>query len=457
MNLNDAGMGSLRDAIAITPSGGTVDFQPGLTGTITLTTGELAINQDLSISGPGADVITVSGNNASRVFDLTGSGVAVTLAGLTIANGRADQGGGIQNSGTLTVSNCTVTGNTAGTDGGGIYNNRGTMAVTGSIISGNSVDSSGGGIYNFVGILTITGSTLSDNSIGGSFGQGGGIYNMFGMLTLTDSALTGNFVTGAGGGILTLNGTMTITDSAITGNSADASIFGDNAFGGGICIGGTGSTITGCTFSRNFATTYGGGIDGSVAIFNLNLTDSILTGNTAGTSGGGIYNSGDLTLTDSIISGNTAGTSGGGIYNSNSFSASVLTLTDSIISGNTAGTSGGGIYNNDGTLAVRGIVTIEGDYFQTSTGTLDVRIGGLQAGSQYDQLVVTGLATLDGTLQVNLTNGFVPQPGDRFQVLLFAQGQGTFSTYTGDVGRFAFFYAYGPTYDFATGLTLEAA
>src|SRR5262249_15999560 len=69
-NINEAGMGSLRQAILDTPAGGTVDFQPGLSGTITLTTGELAINQDLTIAGPVADVITVSGNHASRVFDI---------------------------------------------------------------------------------------------------------------------------------------------------------------------------------------------------------------------------------------------------------------------------------------------------------------------------------------------------------------------------------------------------
>src|SRR5262249_54393022 len=64
INLNDAGTGSLRDAIAITPPGGTVDFQAGLTGTILLITGELAITKNLTIAGPGADVITVSGNHA---------------------------------------------------------------------------------------------------------------------------------------------------------------------------------------------------------------------------------------------------------------------------------------------------------------------------------------------------------------------------------------------------------
>src|SRR6516165_3312670 len=83
-NLSDHDPGSLRDAIATSPDGGTVDFQPGLTGTIVLTTGELAINKDLTIEGPGADVITVSGNKASRVFNI---GKTVAILRLTIADG----------------------------------------------------------------------------------------------------------------------------------------------------------------------------------------------------------------------------------------------------------------------------------------------------------------------------------------------------------------------------------
>src|SRR6516162_6075218 len=73
-NLSDHDPGSLRDAIATTPAGGTVAFQPGLTGTIPLTTGELAVNKDLTIEGPGADVIRVSGNHASRSAEPTKSG-----------------------------------------------------------------------------------------------------------------------------------------------------------------------------------------------------------------------------------------------------------------------------------------------------------------------------------------------------------------------------------------------
>ena len=99
-NLNDAGAGSLRDAIAVTPSGGTVDFQAGLTGTILLSTGELAITKDLIIAGPGADVITVSGNHASRVFNIGGA-FTVAISGLTIADSPVYS---IQNYGTLAVT-----------------------------------------------------------------------------------------------------------------------------------------------------------------------------------------------------------------------------------------------------------------------------------------------------------------------------------------------------------------
>ena len=113
-NLNDAGPGSLRDAIANTLSGGTVDFQAGLTGTIVLTTGELSFADNLTITGPGADVITVSGNHASRVFYIPAA-VTVDISGLSIADGQADVfgGGGIRNDGTLAVTNCTIGNNYA--------------------------------------------------------------------------------------------------------------------------------------------------------------------------------------------------------------------------------------------------------------------------------------------------------------------------------------------------------
>jgi hypothetical protein len=196
-NLLDSGPGSLRQAILDTPAGGTVDFQPGLSGTITLTTGELAINKDLTISGPGASVIMVSGNHASRVFDIAAT-FTMSLSGLTIADGSVSGqafGGGISNSGTLTVTNCALNGNTSATlEGGGIYN-AGTLTVSGSTFSGNF--GAGGGIFNG-GQLTVTDSVLSGNSTG-TFSLGGGIYNA-GTLPVSGSTLSGNSA-GSGGGI----------------------------------------------------------------------------------------------------------------------------------------------------------------------------------------------------------------------------------------------------------------
>jgi hypothetical protein len=109
-NTNDSGAGSLRQAIGDANDGDTVDF--GVTGTITLTTGELIVGKSVTINGPGSDNLAVDGNHASRVFHVRG-GVTATISGLTITNGSIsnNSGGGIYNDhSTLTVSNCTLSG-----------------------------------------------------------------------------------------------------------------------------------------------------------------------------------------------------------------------------------------------------------------------------------------------------------------------------------------------------------
>jgi hypothetical protein len=478
-NLLNAGPGSLRQALLDTPAGGTVDFQPGLSGTITLTSGELAIAKDLTVAGPGEAVLTVSGNHASRVFDIAAP-FTVSLAGLTIADGfTTGSGGGIFNAGVLTVTDSTLSGNSSSggfpSGGGGIYN-IGMLTVTDSTLSGNSAsgfNEFGGGIYNNAGTLTVTDSTLSDNSVG-TAGSGGGIISLDGPLTVTGSTLSGNSAV-SGGGICILDGPLTVTDSTISGNSAAANSGGGIESAGVLTL-----TVTGSTISGNSARGTGGGIDHGGG--TLTVTDSTLSGNSAGDDGGGIFNfgPGTVTVTDSALSGNSAGIFGGGIDNNfgtvtvtdsalsdnsaGTFGGGIdnevgntLTVTDSTLSGNTAGGAGSGIYNT-GLFAVRGLVTIDGDYFQTAGGTFDLVIGGPRAGTDYSQLAVSGLATLGGTVAVHLVNGFQPQPGDLFQVLTAGQVSGTFSQYTLDSDQFAFVYVFqsGYTADFATGLTLEA-
>jgi CheY-like chemotaxis protein len=116
-NLNDIGAGSLRQAIIDADAGGTITFQAGLTGAITLAS-QLTIDKDLTIQGPGANLLTINGNQAVRVFDIPAGNV--TLSGLTIANGRATgnapvQAGGIRHTsgGTLTLQQCVLASNAA--------------------------------------------------------------------------------------------------------------------------------------------------------------------------------------------------------------------------------------------------------------------------------------------------------------------------------------------------------
>jgi CSLREA domain-containing protein len=176
----------------------TINFQPSLSpATITLGS-QLTITDSagLVIDG-GSAKITVSGNNAVRVFEVgtpTVSGVKLTLNNLTVANGRAILGGGILNesSNTLTVRNSTLSGNNANegfaSGGGGIWNNGGTVTVSNSTLSGNSARAAGGGIHNnSPGTLTVRNSTLWGNSATEDFGTGGSISSNGGSATLKNT------------------------------------------------------------------------------------------------------------------------------------------------------------------------------------------------------------------------------------------------------------------------------
>jgi predicted outer membrane repeat protein len=147
-NALDGGAGSLRYEIARAHNKDTIVFAPSLNGqTITLTKGELLITDSgLTIKGPGANLLTVSGGHASRVFEVAGN-VMAAISGLTITNGSSADGGAILNGGVLTLTGCTVCGNSALLDGGGIYNS-GSLTLAGCTVSGNYAADSGGGIYN---------------------------------------------------------------------------------------------------------------------------------------------------------------------------------------------------------------------------------------------------------------------------------------------------------------------
>jgi CSLREA domain-containing protein len=304
-NTNDSGAGSLREALADASNGDTIDFSVTTPATITLTSGQLVASSSVTISGPGANLLTIDANHASRVFSVN-SGLSVTISGLTITNGSLSQnGGGILNSrSTLTISKCTISGN-FGTRGGGIFNDHGNLTVNNCSISGNSTQFGGGGIDNFTN------------------GNGG-------------------------------TGTLSVVGSTISGNSA-----GD--FGGAIrCEGGFGgastASVVASTLSGNSAADRGGAIHNGgdeTGSATLTIINSTLSGNSAVNFGGGILNSGGggsatLTINNSTLSGNSAsGAGGGGIYNFGTGGSATLTIGDTIFN---AGASGANIVNDDGTV-----------------------------------------------------------------------------------------------------------
>ena len=324
INTNDSGPGSLRQALVNANDGDTINFDPALNGqTINLTSAELVVDKNITISGPGPDLLAISRSSGTfRIFHVM-PGLTVTIAGLMISNGDAhfDFGGGILNDhATLTLTNCAVDDNLASYGGGGIYDDddggSATLTIVDSTVSGNSAAGGdnpyGGGIAG--GSLTIINSTVSGNSAVGdfpfTFGDGGGIS---GGGTITNSTIADNYAGTVGGGIA---GGGTISNCTISGNGAGG---GKNNFpgaGGGIYGGGT---ISNCTISGNsvFGSPAkgpgsGGGIYavGTVTISNSTFSDNYILfyGN-----GGGICNGGTLEIGNTIL--NTAGAFGENVFN----------------------------------------------------------------------------------------------------------------------------------------------
>ncbi len=174
----------------------------------------LNITTNLDIEGPGADLLTVDANDQSAVFT-TRSGVIATLAGLTIADGEALAGGGIENKGTLTVEGCTIEHNRAESGAGGGIANKGTLTLVDSAVAYNEAGS-GGGIFNSRGARAIvTDSTLANNF---ALVAGGGLENQ-GNLTAVNSTVSNNAAK-SGGGIFRqgTRATVTLADTIVAGN-----------------------------------------------------------------------------------------------------------------------------------------------------------------------------------------------------------------------------------------------
>jgi len=279
---------SLRQAITLA-NGDTafdsIEFHTGLTGTVLLGSSLPTITAPLDIDGPGADAITISGDDAYRIFDInqTTNGAGTTIGLLTLAHGSAPEainlfpggaGGAIRNANaSLTVSHSILTGNTAGSFGG-------------AIISGASAPSTGQFAY-----LYLSDSTVSGNSVDADGFAGGGVYLNYGGAAIDNITVSGNYAPHAGGGIafFEMHSHVGISSSTIAGNTA----------------GGTSTTSGG-----------GGGLFSSRNDHGIALMNSTVAGNSAARGGGilseGFTNGGGTelpwTITNTIIATNNAAT-----------------------------------------------------------------------------------------------------------------------------------------------------
>ncbi|WP_193199215.1 DUF4347 domain-containing protein [Nostoc sp. MG11] len=347
-NTNNSGAGSLREAIINANNALGVDtilfdttgiFGDATPDMITLTSGQLNVTEEVIIQGTGTNKLTISGNNASRVFNASasltindlkitrgnagsnyGGGIysnsSVALSNTIISGNSASFGGGILTFSSVSVSNSTFSGNTATQSGGGIYSVS-SSTVSNSTFSGNSATNNGGGILSQIN-ATIGNSTFSGNSAN----YGGGIFSDSGATIVSNSTFSGNSANTSAGGIYS-NSTVTASNSIISGNSA--------TYGGGI-LAVSSTTVNNSTVSTNSAT-FGGGIYG---IASVNTSNSTISGNTTTQDGGGIYSPSGIIL-NSTITNNTADSdnnttgNGGGIFNSGS---GTFSISNSIIAGN---------------------------------------------------------------------------------------------------------------------------
>ena len=260
--------------------------------------------------------IGTAGNNSDNSYHIfyhpngTNLNSTAILDGFTIKGANADGsnphnfGGGMYNdSSSPTLTNCTITYNSANF-GGGIFNDSSSPTLTNCTITNNSAPSGGGGMFNYSSSSpTLTNCTISNNS---ASSYGGGIFNYSSSPSLTNCTITDNSASD-GGGMYNYSSSPTLTNCTITDNSASSS------YGGGIFNDSSSPTLTNCTITNNSANNRGGGMYNYSS--SPTLTNCTITDNSASSDGGGIFNdSSSPTLNNSIIFGNTATRSGKQIY-----------------------------------------------------------------------------------------------------------------------------------------------
>ena len=365
--------GSLRKEIAdanAAPGADTIVFKllnPLLPHTITLdfAFGEIPIDGPLTIKGPGIDLLTVSGDKQMRIFGIddgaAGTLSPTTISGLTLTDGKATgNGGAIFSLEPLALKNVVIRGSEASMDGGGVFvETLGKVSITGSRIVHNKALNDGGGLYLAAAAgISIVKTTIADNTAL----TRGGLYavasNPKSVILVDTCIISSNTATNGRGGGLQLDGPddgkIIVKNSLITGNSATTS-------GGGIYLDDGNLLITNTTFSNNTAAR--GGAIGSDLAKSLTISGSRFIGNRASSGvdsgGGALYLEGTtaVKIAGTLFSRNTSGTGGGAIAHNG---ALTIAITGSSFLGN-SGAAGGAIILSDAAVLTMKSSTLSGN------------------------------------------------------------------------------------------------
>ena len=405
---------TLRDAIAEANSTANVDgvpdevtFASELTGEIALTVRDIRITDAVTINGPGADVLSVSGDNDGngldegdfRIFSVYSSGV--TIEGLTLTEGggvydngyesAASSGGAVRAGSDVSFVDTVVTGNSSVGNGGGIWVTGGAeLSLLRTDVTNNTAAGGGGGIaVQSQGVeTTITDSTISGNTVSG--GDGAGILAERG-LVIRNSVISGNTGANEGGGINQEGkyAPLELTGSTVSGNGA---------------VSGAGISIS-PSFGKYTPTT------------QRSIEQTTIAGNTATEDGGGIYvrslGDGDtFRISRSTLSGNNGGERGGAIQLGGNQYGGIggdFVVSNSTVSGNTAGV-GGGIG-----VGEPGVPTFYNGGAEFANSTVAANTGGgiyLASYSTGDETRSTSTVALTSTIAANNTGSDLDQADD---------------------------------------------
>jgi hypothetical protein len=284
-NTLDNGLGSLRQALIDANSLAGTDsiiFDTSVFNklqTITLASGNLLISDNVRVAGPGANLLTISGNNISQVIQLRGTKLLdVSISGLTITKGNSkySAGGIAAYSCNLTIQSCVITSNKGGAGAGCL-----------------GYDDLGSGIP--AGLLTVIDSQVTNNA---ATYRGGGIWT-HGGLVLQRSTISGNMSNDFGGGAFVVSRGLAMDSSIVASNRS-------NINGGGLYVTETSASVRNSIVSQNVAAQSGGGV-AFVHVSANTIQNTTISANSSGTGrGGGIFApDGSLSVTNSIVSGNS--------------------------------------------------------------------------------------------------------------------------------------------------------